>query len=366
MGWRTIVTRSAARVLAVIVALAAGATVAIAADQSGTFTEQARIAPTDQSTIAGSSAFGTDDAISADGTTAIVSDLDPGGLGAAWIYTRSGSSWEEQATLVPTTPADLDGGSLGVITLDGRVALSADGDTAVLGATSVSGPDSTVALLLVYTRSGSVWTLQHRIFLPQGVGGDSVSADGDTILVAGNTSTLVPGSSPATYDQPLSAFIYSRSDGSWTQTQLPAMGLTSCCIAMALSGDGNTAVIGNWNVPEVTIPPSNDLPVDPGVMEVFVRDGASWTEQQTLSVPADAVGQMNSQIARRCHSTETRLRSAARQTAPSARHGSTRGPGRRGRKSRRSSPAMSLRATNPGTRIVSGTASRSQEMGTRC
>ena len=81
-------------------------------------------------------------ALSADGNTALAGGyVDGGGLGAVWIWTRSAGVWTQQGSKL-----------VGGILLQGySVALSADGNTALVGGAGAA---------LVYTRSGSVWSQQ--------------------------------------------------------------------------------------------------------------------------------------------------------------------------------------------------------------
>ena len=76
----------------------------------------------------GQSLQGKSVAISGDGNTAIVGAyMDNGNTGAAWVYTRSGGVWTQQgAKLVGT-------GAVGSAYQGGAVALSADGNTAIVG-----------------------------------------------------------------------------------------------------------------------------------------------------------------------------------------------------------------------------------------
>ena len=70
-------------------------------------------------------------ALSADGNTALIGGpSDNGGVGAAWVFTRSGSTWTQQgAKLVGT-------GAVGHAGQGWSVALSADGNTALVGGPS--------------------------------------------------------------------------------------------------------------------------------------------------------------------------------------------------------------------------------------
>jgi hypothetical protein len=85
-------------------------------------------------------------ALSGDGNTAIVGGgADNGGLGAAWVFTRTAGVWSQEAKLVGT-------GVLGPLPiLQGfSVALSGDGNTAIIG-----GPfdNFLVGAAWVFTRS---------------------------------------------------------------------------------------------------------------------------------------------------------------------------------------------------------------------
>lgn len=90
-------------------------------------------------------------ALSTDGDTAIVGGSnDKSNTGAAWVYTRSGNVWTQQGSKLVGT------GAVGIGAAQGySVALSADGSTAIVG-----GPDdnykypSAAGAAWVYTRSG--------------------------------------------------------------------------------------------------------------------------------------------------------------------------------------------------------------------
>ena len=67
-------------------------------------------------------------ALSADGNTALVGGpYDNGGTGAAWVFTRSGSTWTQQGPKLVGT------GAVGTAEQGWSVALSADGNTALIG-----------------------------------------------------------------------------------------------------------------------------------------------------------------------------------------------------------------------------------------
>ena len=114
---------------------------------------------------AGNTNQGMSVALSADGSTAIVGGPGPnnvdrdrspsrGPAGAAWIFIRRGGVWAQQGgKLVGTT--DAPGG--GLFSQGAAVALSADGNTAIVGGPS---DNRTTGAAWVFVRSGSAWEQQ--------------------------------------------------------------------------------------------------------------------------------------------------------------------------------------------------------------
>jgi len=92
-------------------------------------------------------------ALSADGNTAITGGPgDNGEIGAAWVFTRSGGVWAQQGSKLHGTDA------VGKSVAEGSdVALSADGNTAIVGGNLDNGG---VGAAWVYTRDDGVWTQQ--------------------------------------------------------------------------------------------------------------------------------------------------------------------------------------------------------------
>jgi hypothetical protein len=125
-------------------------------------------------------------ALSADGITAIVGGpFDNGGAGAAWVFTRSGGG-QQGSKLVGT-------GAVGGAEQGSSVALSGDGNTAIVGGPA-DNPDSIndTGAVWVYTRSGGVWSQQGNKLVGTGAVGQAqqgssvaLSADGNTAIVGG-------------------------------------------------------------------------------------------------------------------------------------------------------------------------------------
>ncbi len=187
----------------------------------------------------GAPAQGRSVALSSDGSTAIVGGpLDSSGTGAAWVFTRSGGVWSQQgAKLVGT-------GAVGLALQGGRVALSSDGNTAILGG---SNDDSGTGAAWVFTRSGGVWSQQGAKLVGTGASGSLVnegisvalSADGDTAIVGGSSDDSDTGA----------AWVFTRSGGVWSQRGSKrigagAAGNSAQGSSAAISADGSTAILG--------------------------------------------------------------------------------------------------------------------------
>jgi hypothetical protein len=219
----------------------------------------------------GAASEGYSVALSADGNTAIVGgQSDDGNIGAAWIFTRGAGLWALQTKLVGT-------GYVGAAGQGRAVALSADGNTAIIGGPYDNGY---IGAAWVFTRSGSTWTQQAKLVPTGGANqGFSVALSGD-----GNTALL---GAPATNENAGVVFVFTRTDNSWTQqAKLVGTGAVNPPNngaqqgwAVALSGDGNTALEGSIY--------DNDLV---GAAWVFSRSGSIWSQQAKL-VGANAVGQ---------------------------------------------------------------------------
>lgn len=221
----------------------------------------------------GNAQHGVSVALSADGNTAIIGgDNDNSSIGAAWVYTRTGGVWSQQGNKLVGT------GSLGGAHQGACVALSADGNTAVVGAPFDS---SGVGAVWIYTRTGGVWTQQGEKLVGTGFSGGSaqgvsaaLSADGNTVIVGGHYDNNFLGA----------VWVYTRSNGVWTQQGSKLIGSGTIAPSwfgrcVSLSDDGGTAVVGG--------PFDNS---NLGAVWVFKRNGGMWTQQGNKLVGSGATG----------------------------------------------------------------------------
>ncbi len=218
-------------------------------------------------------------ALSADGNTAIVGGFgDNGDVGAAWVWTRSGGVWTQQGSKLVGTGAA--GASQGT-----AVSLSADGNTAIVGGSYDNGSAGAV---WVWTRSGGVWTQQGSKLVGAGAVGNaeqgysvSLSTDGNTALVGGDADNANAGA----------AWVWTRSGGVWTQqgsklVGTGAVGAAGQGTSVSLSADGNAAIVGGY-----------DDSGGAGAAWFWTRSVGVWTQQGAKLVGTGAVGGANQGMA---------------------------------------------------------------------
>jgi hypothetical protein len=228
------------------------------------------------------------DAVAISGNTAIVGA--PGnnlggndGQGSAHVFKRSGTTWTLEQRL------ELDDGAAGD---SFGAAVDISGGTAIVGAPhrDVDGnADSGAAY--VFTRSNDVWTLQGTLTADDGGPGDrfgySVSVDGSTAIVgaptgwadgpaggarSGGAARTLPLS-----DGPGAAYVFVRSNGSWSQQQkLEASDAErDDQFGVSVALDMDTAVVGASRKDEIGAE-------NAGAAYVYTQTGAIWTEEQKL------------------------------------------------------------------------------------
>ncbi len=269
---------------------------------------------------------GTDDwfgwalALSGDGSTLAVSafqeDSDATGVdgdqtndratnsGAAYVFTRAGATWSQQAYIKASNTDAYD--------LFGRtgIALSADGSTLAVGAidedsraTGIGGDqtDNSVTgagAVYVFTRSGATWSQQAYVkasntdYSLQFGNAVALSADGSTLVVGApgeasnargvggdQTSRGIAGSG--------AVYVFARAGSTWSQqAYVKASNTGSGDLfgrALALSADGSTLAVGARDEDSRAVGIDGDqmdnAAVDSGAVYTFARTAGVWSQQ---------------------------------------------------------------------------------------
>lgn len=194
------------------------------------------------SNYVGTSYQGAYVSLSADGNTAIVGGAqDNGGVGAVWVFVRSGNQWIQQGTKLVGT------GAIGNAN-QSRVALNADGNTLIIG-----GPADNFGFgaIWIFSRSGTVWNQVGSKITCTGNSGNatfgssvSINALGTVAAVAGVNDNSEVGS----------IWIFRKINNLWIQEGNKLVGAGNGApgpapqqgVSIALSADASTVIVGGW------------------------------------------------------------------------------------------------------------------------
>lgn len=212
-------------------------------DSNGTWVEEDILYASD---AAASDTFGLDVAISEDGTRVIVGatgDSTSGaGTGAAYVFSRSGTTWTQEQKLTTPNPQKSDWFGYSVdISEDGSiVAISAH----LSDEANPADPDWNSGSIHTFTRSGTTWTHAAHFWDPDGNKPDAIGEDLAMTPDGSRIITATMGSNGPTGQ----AYVFNRSGTTWTMapiiTASDAQSNDKFGSAVAISNDGTKLVIG--------------------------------------------------------------------------------------------------------------------------
>jgi hypothetical protein len=185
-------------------------------------------------------------ALSADGNTALTGGWeDNAGVGAAWVFVRTDSTWSQQGNKL--TGSDAAGKPSQGYSVD----LSADGNIAVVGAHNDNGGQGGA---FIYKRTNSSWQQLGSKISGTGSNGPSIqgrsvsiSEDGSIIVVSGETDSFSVGA----------AWVFQNSGAGWQQLGSKLVGtghvgFSNQGRSSAVSGDGSTIIVGGYQDSSLT------------------------------------------------------------------------------------------------------------------
>ena len=260
--------------------------------------------------------FGSDLALSADGNTLAVSafseasnapgnpdDDSAAAAGAVYVFTRTGTTWNQQAYVKAPYPDTAD--NFGV-----TISLSADGNTMAVGApgddsnaigvggdpnNNLSGSSGAV---YIFEKVGATWSLQEFIKASNAESGDffgqsvALDRDGNTLAVGARSErSNARGVNGDETNNSLAnagaAYVFTRTGTIWTQQAYVKASNTEADdyfgVYSAISADGNTLTVS------ATLEDSNARGIDgnqadngssgAGAVYVYTRSGTNWSQQ---------------------------------------------------------------------------------------
>ncbi len=186
--------------------------------------------------------------------------------GAAYLFTRGGGVWSQQAYVKASNTGASDA-------FGNSVALSADGNTLAVGArvedsnaTGINGNQndnsaSDAGAVYLFTRGGGVWSQQAYVKASNTGASDNfgysvaLSADGNTLAIgaqleASNATGINGNQNNNSADSAGAVYMLARSGGAWSQEAYIKASNTgandSFGYSVALSADGDTLAVGAY------------------------------------------------------------------------------------------------------------------------
>jgi hypothetical protein len=207
------------------------------------------------------------DSIDIDGDTiAVGARLGSPYRGAVYIFTRSGTTWSQQQKIQSSDIADDDRFGSG----EGHN-VAIDGDTLIVGA---NGESAYAGAAYVFTRSGTTWSQQAKLTASDAAGNDnfgrSLDLNGDTAIIGAHREDPTSGTDAG------SAYIFTRSGTTWSQqAKLTASDAQEYdYFGRTVRVDGNYAVVGAYG--------EDTGGSSAGAAYVFIRSGTTWSQQQKI------------------------------------------------------------------------------------
>ena len=247
--------------------------------RSGTsWSQQQKIQASDKSQYR---VFGSAVSMNRSGTIAAVGAFWAGsgnpGAGAVYIFTRSGSTWSQQAKCEPSNPTAWDDFGQAVV-------ISGDGNYFISGSYGEDTDGTNAGAAYIFKKSGSSWSQQKMLKASDAQGSDffgqAVAIDYD-----GNTAAVGAYMEDTGATDAGSVYIYTRSGTTWSQQQKiqtsDRHAEDDFGFDVYLSDDGNTLVASSRG--------DDEGGTDAGAAYIFSRSGSTWTQRLKFTA-SDAQG----------------------------------------------------------------------------
>ncbi|TLM72285.1 MAG: tandem-95 repeat protein, partial [Actinobacteria bacterium] len=237
-----------------------------------TWSQQAKIIAADG---AASDGFGASLSLSGDTVVIGASGDDDKGAdsGSAYVFTRVGTTWSQQQKLTAS-----DGGAGDAFGSGAPTGVTVSGDTAVIGAWRDDDRATDAGAAYVFVRSGAVWSEQAKLTAPDGAASDwlgyTVALSGDTAVIGASADDSWAGA----------AYVFTRSGTTWSQQAKLSAGdaAPGDRFGWPVAVAGDTAVIGTYA--------DDDKGADSGSAYVFTRSGTTWSQAGKLTAPDGSAG----------------------------------------------------------------------------
>jgi FG-GAP repeat len=209
--------------------------------------------------------------------------------GAVYVFTRSGTTWSQQAYIKSSNSQSGDQFGNSVALSNDTLAVGAIGEDSA--ATSIGGNQgdnsaSGSGAVYVFTRSGNTWSQQAYVKASNSAAnssfGGSLSLDSNTLAVGTDNAST--------------AYVFTRSGGLWTQEALLQGANTEngdqFGIGVAVHGD--TLAVGasgeDSAATDINGDGANNSASDSGALYAFTRIGTTWTQRNYVKTANGEAG----------------------------------------------------------------------------
>lgn len=209
--------------------------------------------------------------------------------GAVYVFTRSGTTWSQQAYIKSSNSQSGDQFGNSVALSHDTLAVGAVGeDSAATGIGGNQGDNSASGsgAVYVFTRSGNTWSQQAYVKASNSAAnssfGGSLSLDSNTLAVGTDNAST--------------AYVFTRSGGVWTQEALLqgantengdqfgiSVAVHGDTLAVGASGEDSAATGINGDG-------ANNSGSDSGALYVFTRIGTTWTQRDYVKASNGEAG----------------------------------------------------------------------------
>lgn len=209
--------------------------------------------------------------------------------GAVYVFTRSGTTWSQQAYIKSSNSQSGDQFGNSVALSHDTLAVGAVGeDSAATGIGGNQGDNSASGsgAVYVFTRSGNTWSQQAYVKASNSAAnssfGGSLSLDSNTLAVGTDNAST--------------AYVFTRSGGLWTQEALLqgantengdqfgiSVAVHGDTLAVGASGEDSAATGINGDG-------ANNSGSDSGALYVFTRIGTTWTQRDYVKASNGEAG----------------------------------------------------------------------------
>ena len=220
-------------------------------------------------------------AVDVDGDFAIVASPKNKGGGAAYIYSREGTKWQQKRNRIRIRmiPIDPDGASGFGVSVD------LSGETAVIGAIGGVVGEDTVGAAYVFTQNEPPFWNQHtKLVAGDRRGGDQL---GFAVAISGNeVITGAPKHSAGGLASGAAYIFEQKEDGAWVETIKLSDGETASedQFGISVSISSNLAVAGAQQ--------DDDIEPNAGAAYIFERSGTLWLQRAKLAADDAKAGDL--------------------------------------------------------------------------